>query len=102
MDELDKRVRALTAERARTDRQREPGVEELLQRLIATLHAAYTTPPDGADLTTKAGRLAEFERLRGRRYSVASAAWQVGVSYETGRRYEAELRKARDDPPGAT
>lgn len=99
-DELDQHIRRLQAERARPER-REPTVEELLQRLIATLHAAYTTPPDGADLTTKAGRLAEFERLRGRRYSVASAAWQVGVSYETGRRYEAELRKARDDPPGA-
>ena len=45
MDELDERLRALNAERARTDR-REPTVEELLARLIGTLHALYRTPPD--------------------------------------------------------
>lgn len=44
-DELDARVRLLNAERARPDR-REPTVDELMQRLIGTLHALYRTPPD--------------------------------------------------------
>lgn len=45
-DELDARVRALEAERARPDTGEEPTVEELMQRLIGTLHALYKTPPD--------------------------------------------------------
>lgn len=45
-DELDARVRALEAERARPDPGEEPTVEELMQRLIGTLHALWKTPPD--------------------------------------------------------
>ena len=44
-DELAERVRALDAERARPDR-REPTVEELLTRLIGTIHQVFRTPPD--------------------------------------------------------
>ncbi|MFC9973601.1 hypothetical protein ACFVH6_22170 [Spirillospora sp. NPDC127200] len=44
-DELDQRVRALNAERLRPD-QPHPTVEDLMQRLIATIHAAYLTRPD--------------------------------------------------------
>lgn len=44
-DELTQRVRALNAERARPDL-RPPSVEELMQRLIGTLHRLYDTPPD--------------------------------------------------------
>lgn len=39
------RIRALNAERVRPDR-REPTVEELLLRLIGTLHTLWKTPPD--------------------------------------------------------
>jgi hypothetical protein len=45
-DELDARVRALEAERARPDPPGDPTVEELLTRLIHTIHQAYRTPPD--------------------------------------------------------
>lgn len=45
-DELAERVRALEAERARPDPPAGPTVEELLTRLIGTLAALYTTPPD--------------------------------------------------------
>lgn len=45
-DELDARVRALEAERARPDTGEGPTVEELMRRLIGTLHALYRTPPD--------------------------------------------------------
>lgn len=48
-DELDARVRALEAEQSRPEGRHgrgEPTVEELMQRLIATLHALYRTPPD--------------------------------------------------------
>lgn len=45
-DELDARVRALEAERARPDPPGDPTVEELMQRLIHTIHQAYKTPPD--------------------------------------------------------
>lgn len=45
-DELSERVRALEAERARPDPPGDPSVEELLARLIGTLHALYKTPPD--------------------------------------------------------
>ncbi|MGV2385392.1 MAG UNVERIFIED_CONTAM: hypothetical protein LOD86_09020 [Thermobifida fusca] len=45
-DELDARVRALEAERARPDTGEEPTVEELMQRLIGTLHALWKTKPD--------------------------------------------------------
>jgi len=45
-DELSERVRALEAERARPDPGEEPTVEELLTRLIGTLHALWKTPPD--------------------------------------------------------
>jgi hypothetical protein len=51
-DELDVRVRALNAERIRPDA-RPPSVEELMQRLIHTLHMAYCTPPD--DVRTEKG-----------------------------------------------
>lgn len=44
-DETAARVRALEAERARPER-REPTVEELMQRLIGTLHNLWKTPPD--------------------------------------------------------
>lgn len=46
IDELDARVRALEAERARPDPPSAPTVEELLTRLIATIHQAFKTPPD--------------------------------------------------------
>ncbi|MFD0902364.1 hypothetical protein [Actinomadura sediminis] len=45
-DELDARVRALEAERARPDPGEGPTVEELMQRLIGTLAALWTTRPD--------------------------------------------------------
>lgn len=45
-DELDERVRALDAERVRPDPGEGPTVEELLTRLIHTIHQAYKTPPD--------------------------------------------------------
>jgi len=45
-DELDARVRALEAERARPDPPGDPTVEELMRRLIATIHQAFKTPPD--------------------------------------------------------
>jgi hypothetical protein len=45
-DELDERVRALNAERARPDTRGDPTVEELMQRLIGTLAALYRTRPD--------------------------------------------------------
>lgn len=45
MDELDRRVRALDAERARPDR-RPPTVEELITQLIGALHNLWKTPPD--------------------------------------------------------
>ncbi|MBX6387137.1 MAG: hypothetical protein IRZ07_29855 [Microbispora sp.] len=46
-DELAEHIRRLQAERARPEgRHGKPTVEELLQRLIATLHALYKTPPD--------------------------------------------------------
>jgi hypothetical protein len=45
-DELSARVRALEAERARPDPGEGPTVEELLQRLIGTLHNLWKTPPD--------------------------------------------------------
>lgn len=45
-DELDARVRALEAERARPDTPGDPTVAELMQRLIATLHTLWKTPPD--------------------------------------------------------
>lgn len=48
-DELDARVRALEAERARPDTGEGPTVEELMQRLIGTLHALWKTPPDDRD-----------------------------------------------------
>lgn len=93
-DELDARVRALEAERARPETTETAAVEGLLSRLIGTLHAAYTTLPDGRpDLSTRAGRVAEFDRLRVRGFSVDQAARQVGVTWETGRRYETELRR---------
>lgn len=46
MDELAARVRALEAERARPDPPGDPTVEELMRRLIGTLHALWKTPPD--------------------------------------------------------
>jgi hypothetical protein len=46
MDELAARVRALEAERALPDPGEGPTVEELLTRLIGTLHALWKTPPD--------------------------------------------------------
>jgi len=46
VDELAARVRALEAERARPDPPAGPTVEELMQRLIGTLHALWKTPPD--------------------------------------------------------
>lgn len=45
-DELDARVRALEAERARPDTGEEPTVEELMRRLIGTIHQAFRTSPD--------------------------------------------------------
>lgn len=45
-DELSARIRALEAERARPDPPGDPTVEELLTRLIHTIHQAYRTPPD--------------------------------------------------------
>lgn len=45
-DELDERVRALDAERMRPDPPGDPTVEELLARLIGTIHQAFRTPPD--------------------------------------------------------
>jgi hypothetical protein len=45
-DELDARVRALEAERARPDPPSAPTVEELMQRLIGTLAALFRTSPD--------------------------------------------------------
>ncbi|WUI02080.1 hypothetical protein OHR68_09820 [Spirillospora sp. NBC_00431] len=45
-DELDARVRALEAERARPDPPGDPTVEELLTRLIGTIHQAFKTSPD--------------------------------------------------------
>ncbi len=45
-DELDARVRALEAERARPDPGENPTVEELMQRLIGTIHQVFRTPPD--------------------------------------------------------
>lgn len=48
IDELDRRVRALEAERARPDPPDGPTVEELMQRLIGTLAALWRTPPDGS------------------------------------------------------
>jgi len=96
-DELDARVRSLHAERARPNPEPPSAVEDLLRRLIATVHAAFTTLPDGeTDLTTRAGRVAEFGRLRHVGFNVYQAARQVGVSTETGRRYEAELRRESD------
>jgi hypothetical protein len=44
-DETAALVRALEAERARPERHK-PTVEELMQRLIGTLHDLYRTPPD--------------------------------------------------------
>jgi transcriptional regulator with XRE-family HTH domain len=44
-ERLEAVLRALEAERASTGR-REPGVEELMQRLIHTIHQAFKTPPD--------------------------------------------------------
>lgn len=92
-DELDARIRALEAERTRPE-PGEPTVQDLLGRLIATLHAAYTTLPDGRpDLGTRAGRVAEFARLRGRGCTVAHAARRVGVVPATGYVYDAEIRQ---------
>jgi hypothetical protein len=45
-DELAERVRALEAERARPDPPSVPTVEELMLRLIGTLHSLYKTRPD--------------------------------------------------------
>ena len=45
-DELTERVRSLEAERARPDPGENPTVEELMQRLIGTLHTLWKTPPD--------------------------------------------------------
>lgn len=46
-DELDEHVRRLNAERMRPDPHSRPTVEELLTRLIGTLHDLWKTPPDG-------------------------------------------------------
>lgn len=47
-DELAERVRALEAERALPDPGEGPTVEELMRRLIGTLHSLWKTPPDGS------------------------------------------------------
>jgi len=52
-DELDARIRELMAERSRTGRARASPAgattEELLTRLIHTIHQAFKTPPDDRD-----------------------------------------------------
>lgn len=68
------RIRALDAERARPEGRHgrnEPTVEELLQRLIGTLHALWKTPPDSVDKSVaalcedcKERRLAALESVR--------------------------------------
>lgn len=45
-DELEDRVRRLDAERMRPDPPGDPTVEELLTRLIGTIHTLWRTPPD--------------------------------------------------------
>lgn len=45
----------------------------------------------------KHARLMEFARLRARRVPLAAAARRVGVSLDTGRRYEAELRGGAEE-----
>src|SRR5690606_36400667 len=92
-DELDARIRALQAERARPER-REPTVEELMQRLIGTLHALYTTPPDDGPQTRAAARLEDYTFLRENDVPVEEAARRVGVSVSHAlRRYESALKK---------
>lgn len=69
-----------------------PTVAELLAALIATLHAAYETPPDRAPLQTIQGRIAVYGRLRERGFTREQAAREVCVSHETARRYETRIK----------
>lgn len=64
---------------------------ELLDQLITAIHTAYTTPPDIDPLRTIHGRVAAYGRLRDRGYTRKQAAHQVGVCYETARRYDIRL-----------
>lgn len=93
-DELDARVRALDAERARPDPEENPTVEELMQRLIGTLHALYTTPPDDGPQTRAEARFEDYAFLRENDVPVEEAARRVGVSVSRAlRRYEPALKK---------
>lgn len=92
-DELDQHIRRLQAERARPER-REPTVEELMQRLIGTLHALYTTPPDDGPQTRAEARFEDYAFLREHDVPVEEAARRVGVSVSHAlRRYEPALKK---------
>lgn len=67
--------------------------EQLLARLIAALHSAYTAPSDDDPLSTADGRAAAYVRLLERGFSRKDAAWHVGVCVGTGRRYEKRLKE---------
>lgn len=92
-DELTERVRALEAERVRPDAQ-PASVEELLQRLIATVHSAFTEQPDHAFSDDFEGRVARFSHLRDLGFTISQAAVQMRLDPRTCTRYE-RLRQAR-------
>lgn len=91
-DELDGRIRALEAERVRPDAQ-PASVEELLTRLISTLHAAFTDPPDHGYGNDEAGRLARFGNLRDHDFTAVEAGKEMRLDPRTRDRYE-RRRKA--------
>jgi len=66
---------------------RPSGVEELLRQLIAVLDGLMAD----AHATGKTDRLTEYAELRAKGVGRGEAAWWVGVSDETARRYEHEI-----------
>jgi hypothetical protein len=54
-------------------------------------HADRTARSNRERQEAYAARLAEFRRLRRARYTLQQAAWRIGVSAATARRYERTL-----------
>lgn len=95
MDELTQRVRSLDAERTRPD-VKPPSVDDLIRLLVATLVRLFDSDMDARAVgkaATRADRVSDFAEWLECGLDIRTAASRVGVSYQTGRRYAAELRK---------
>lgn len=92
-EELAARLRALEAERRRPEvASSDASTEELLAQLIKTLHQAFLTTTDSGRWAGMPARVAEFERLRGLGLSIDQATTRMGLSRQTGYRYDRRLR----------